>query len=65
MKKPIHELARKCTFTQITRSFAEREMGCPLDHCSCGTHDVDEKYHKCPPSPEVDVDDGEGKVNHV
>ena len=36
----------KCSFRP--RSFAEAEFGCPLDHCSCGTHDPE---HECEPSP--------------
>lgn len=34
----------KCTFNQRSMTFAAREAGCPLDHCECGTHDVE---HKC------------------
>ena len=30
-----------------TITYQEREVGCPLDHCQCGTHDVDNLYHKC------------------
>mgnify|MGYP000996471985 CR=1 FL=1 len=28
----------KCNFMQRARSLAEREMGCPLDHCPNGHH---------------------------
>ena len=34
----------------------EREVGCPLDHCACGTHDVNNKEHECKEEPEFDED---------
>jgi hypothetical protein len=40
--------ATKCNFSNRARSFAEMEVGCPLDHCECGTHDVDNEHHVCP-----------------
>ena len=39
------EVLRKCCFTPKT--FAESEVGCPLDHCECGTHDVSQEFHDC------------------
>lgn len=41
---------KKCDYMKRAKSFAEREVGCPLDHCPCGTHNVD---HDC---PEVEED---------
>ncbi len=38
---------KKCNFNQRVRSFAEREAGCPLDHCECGTHDTANEQHEC------------------
>jgi hypothetical protein len=40
---------KKCNFNDRARSLAEREVGCPLDHCECGTHDADNELHLCPP----------------
>lgn len=40
-------LQDKCNYTKHNRSFAARELGCPLDHCMCGTHDVDNHHHTC------------------
>lgn len=39
---------KKCNYMNRVRSFAEREAGCPLDHCSCGTHDANNEEHGCP-----------------
>ena len=39
--------ASKCNFMRRATSFAAREMGCPLDHCACGTHDVENADHEC------------------
>lgn len=36
--------AKKCDFMRRAKSQAEREAGCPLDHCECGTHNPD---HDC------------------
>jgi len=30
--------AKKCDYMQRAMSWQEREVGCPLDHCCCGTH---------------------------
>lgn len=38
---------QKCNFDDRAMSFAAREMGCPLDHCECGTHDADCIEHQC------------------
>jgi hypothetical protein len=46
----VKEEVRKCNFMQQARGF-QREVGCPLDHCSCGTHDTTQSHHKCPPEP--------------
>jgi len=32
---------KKCRYMEQARTWQEREVGCPLDHCQCGTHDVD------------------------
>jgi hypothetical protein len=39
------QLLQKCTFKP--RDSFESEVGCPLDHCSCGTHDSENKFHDC------------------
>ena len=44
----------RCTYERRAQSLAEREAGCPLDHCRCGTHDVEEAAHRCPPEPDVE-----------
>jgi len=41
-------LQDKCNYSKHNSSFAAREFGCPLDHCMCGTHDVDNHHHTCP-----------------
>jgi len=41
------DLTRKCNFMERAFTLAEREFGCPLDHCACGTHDVENKEHEC------------------
>lgn len=38
-KRYLNELRAKCNFAERARMSAEREGGCPLDHCACGTHD--------------------------
>ena len=45
--------ANKCSYKP--QSFAAREVGCPLDHCECGTHDVEQKDHTCPSNEESDL----------
>lgn len=40
----------RCEYSRRARSFAAREVGCPLDHCSCGTHDSENGRHICPPN---------------
>ena len=37
----------KYNYKQRARILAEREVGCPLTHCACGTHDVDNLKHNC------------------
>jgi hypothetical protein len=44
---------KPCNFSNRPMSFAAREVGCPLDHCMCGTHDVDNERHVC---PDEDID---------
>ena len=44
----------KCNYHRIAKSWQAREVGCPLDHCACGTHDVDEQEHKCVMDEELD-----------
>jgi hypothetical protein len=39
--------SQKCAYRP--RSFAAREVGCPLGHCECGTHDVE---HDCDVLPD-------------
>ena len=46
--------ARKCTFRP--KNWIEAEYGCPLDHCPCGTHDVDNLYHECEMRSELDAE---------
>lgn len=40
----VRDLREKCTFMKNAMTLAAREAGCPLDHCECGTHDIE---HKC------------------
>ena len=46
--------AKKCRYMEQARNWQEREVGCPLDHCQCGTHDVDNLHHTCKEEPEYD-----------
>lgn len=46
----------KCNYMQHANSLAEREVGCPLDHCACGTHDAQNELHECEePGNEEDI----------
>jgi hypothetical protein len=38
----------RCDYSRRARTPAAREVGCPLDHCSCGTHDAESRDHTCP-----------------
>jgi hypothetical protein len=38
---------KKCNYMQTVKTWQEREVGCPLDHCLCGTHDVYNVKHEC------------------
>lgn len=44
-KKNFLFLTKKCDVSRW--SWQQREVGCPLDHCVCGTHDVENKHHEC------------------
>ncbi len=54
----------RCDYTRRARTEAEREAGCPLDHCPSGGHHIDrERYWRdglCPEceseGPSVDLD---------
>lgn len=59
-KEATKKLLGKCNFSRRAKSLAEREVGCPLDHCMCGTHDAENKAHECK-IPEDDPFDGYGK----
>lgn len=41
---------KKCNHSQRAESPFEIEVGCPLDHCLCGTHDADNEHHECKPT---------------
>lgn len=42
----VNKLLAKCLFPYNAQQFA-REVGCPLDHCACGTHDANNEFHTC------------------
>lgn len=42
----------KCNF--LTKNFLDLSH-CPLDHCSCNTHDVDNQHHNCDDDRDDDV----------
>ncbi len=54
-----NDLAEPCHYNELASSGrlgdrnAAMEVGCPLDHCGCGTHDVEGEYHECK-EPEYD-----------
>lgn len=41
---PSKRRSVRCTYYERVKTLAEMEAGCPQDHCSCGTHDVN---HDC------------------
>jgi len=41
--------SQKCKYMKQATTWQEREVGCPLDHCQCGTHDP---HHDCEPDQE-------------
>ena len=45
---------KKCNFGERPTTAYSLEFGCPLDHCACGTHDVENKQHKCKIDDEYD-----------
>lgn len=51
----------KCRYNETATSFAAREVGCPLDHCMCGTHDSGENRHKCKVPTERDEEIAEAE----
>lgn len=53
-------MQKKCNFMSRARSFAALEVGCPLDHCACNTHDVD---HECYEHDDHDDDVREAERN--
>ena len=38
-------LTKKCDTSGW--SAVQQEVGCPLDHCMCGTHDAENTEHVC------------------
>jgi hypothetical protein len=45
MKPASEQLLQRCTFKP--RDVFEAEVGCPGDHCACGTHDSKNEFHDC------------------
>ena len=54
------EKPKKCAASETAKTFAAREVGCQLEHCECGTHDVEEDHHVCPRH----IDDVFGEGDH-
>ena len=47
---------KKCNYQRLATTWQELEVGCPLDHCACGTHDAHNEEHECVEEPEFDED---------
>jgi hypothetical protein len=45
---------KKCSLAYSSQ--AAREVGCPLDHCQCGTHDSRNEEHSCPELEDQEYD---------
>lgn len=44
----------KCNYMNRAKIWQEREVGCPLDHCACGTHNIENKEHECEEESDID-----------
>jgi hypothetical protein len=47
MKSRDKLLSIRCNYQARVTTWQERDVGCPLDHCACGTHDVNNEHHDC------------------